>query len=247
MADSSVTPANRPRMRWVIGFDLDDTLISEKDYAFSGFHAAGVVFQKMTGCPDLAATCRQQWQAGVRENLFDRSVEMLGIPAERDLITSLVTAYRNHCPGLVSFPDVIPLLLALRASPSVSGVALLSDGWLHGQQAKLAAAGLREFFDLIVFTDQWGRAFWKPHPRGYLAIESLSGVEKSHFMYVADNPHKDFDTPATRGWVTVRIQRPDGIYTTAPSRAPGIPTHTVADFGELSDLFKTCCAVSGLP
>src|SRR3546814_4787341 len=92
-------------------------------------------------------------------------------------------------------------------------LAMLTDGELCCQQAKIAALGLnRSDIMPIICTGQWGRSYWKPHRRGFEDIQSHYRLPPSAFVYIADNPVKDFIAPRALGWRTVQIIRPGGIH-----------------------------------
>jgi FMN phosphatase YigB (HAD superfamily) len=45
-----------------------------------------------------------------------------------------------------------------------------------------------------------------------LTVRDQMGVSRGECMYVADNPWKDFASPADLGWITVRIRREHGLH-----------------------------------
>jgi putative hydrolase of the HAD superfamily len=74
--------------------------------------------------------------------------------------------------------------------------------------------GLRTDFSCLVVTDDWGRDRWKPHPIGFEHImEQLRGPADG-YVYIGDNPRKDFIAPRSLGWRTVRIRRDGGEHET---------------------------------
>jgi len=103
----------------------------------------------------------------------------------------------------------------------------------HRQNAKIDALGIRSLFDLILLTDAWGREFWKPHPRAFQAAVAHFGLEPGAFVYVSDNPAKDFLAPNALGWHTVRIRRPGGVYAGEVAPPGGEPRHTISTLDEL--------------
>ena len=74
------------------------------------------------------------------------------------------------------------------------------------------ALGLAERLRPIIYTDELGNGMQKPHPQGFLAIQNEFGLPARNFVYVADNPSKDFIGPRALGWKTVRVRRPEGQY-----------------------------------
>lgn len=220
--------------KWrAIVFDLDDTLYPERDYVLSGFRAAALWAQAHleiraeTGYEEL----KQLYEQGVRGDTFDR---WLGSHSrsDRELVAALVQVYREHEPVLTPFPEVVPVLSALRKTHRLG---LVSDGYLDVQQRKWKALKLAEYFDAVVFSDALGRVAWKPSPLPFeAALRQLKISTPVDAIYVADNPSKDFLGPRQLGMYTIRVRRAGGEYARreplTPEHAPNI---TVADLAGL--------------
>jgi len=74
--------------------------------------------------------------------------------------------------------------------------------------------------DAVILTDEWGRPFWKPHPRAFVELASRLAARPTDCVYVADNPEKDFQGPAAAGWrPSIWIRRPGGLYGQTPPPA----------------------------
>ena len=56
-------------------------------------------------------------------------------------------------------------------------MGLLSDGYLEVQQNKFKALDLAVFFDAVLFTDELGRQYWKPHTRPFKVLLQRLGVK----------------------------------------------------------------------
>ncbi len=213
-------------------FDLDDTLYAERDYVLSGFTAVARRAEELVGIPvgqgydELAAL----FQAGVRGDTFNRWLAAHGIePAP--WIGDLLQAYREHEPHLTPFPGMPALLQTLRQRYRLG---LLSDGYLDVQRRKLAALGLQPLFDVVVFSDTWGRDAWKPSRIPYDA--ALGGLEApgERAVYVGDNPRKDFLGARQLGIYTVRLRQAGAEYAELEPPTPEHAPHTtVADLAEL--------------
>jgi putative hydrolase of the HAD superfamily len=204
-------------------FDLDDTLYLERDYVQSGFAAVAAFVANS----DEAQTARflaylwESFERGIRGRNFDLFVERYPDLGQRFTVPQLVTVYRQHRPAITPLPGAEALIDALRARAIPLG--LISDGPVAGQSAKLEALGLERSLEVVIFTDQWGIAYRKPHPRAFIDIERLMNHARP-LVYIADNPAKDFVAPKRRGWPTIRI-RLDGqlhrdIEATEPAAAP---------------------------
>ncbi|HYR95794.1 MAG TPA: HAD family hydrolase [Candidatus Binatus sp.] len=191
----------------LVAFDLDDTLFPERDYVRSGLEVAAEWVLRAYGRPDFAETAWALFLAGVRGRLFDAALGRLGLPADPAAIAALVDVYRHHRPAITLFPDVERGVGALGERVRL---AIVSDGPLPSQQRKVRALRLEDWFDPILLTDRWGRAFWKPHDRAFREIERLTGARGGECVYVGDNPRKDFVAPRALGWRTIRVRRPGG-------------------------------------
>lgn len=215
--------------RWpVVVWDLDDTLILERDYVRSGFEAVAGRLEAYGADPQVAfSTLWDGFLAGTRGDAFDRLLTSLGL-AGAVPIETLVEWYRSHQPKIRIEDGLLRLLGELRRA-GISQ-AVITDGALTGQRAKAAAVGLADLVDHIVFTDVWGRGFWKPHPRAFAEVEERFGVQPEDCIYIGDNPAKDFLTPLARGWDAVRLVRDGQLHAAVAS--PGV--QSVKDAGALA-------------
>ncbi|HNX04923.1 MAG TPA: HAD family hydrolase [Opitutales bacterium] len=189
---------------FAVVFDLDDTLFPERDYFFSGILAAEQWIVPTHGINGFGEAARAAFLRGRRGHAFDEALDEIA-PGRRDeLMPGLLAAYRANKPKLVLQPDVRALLERMRPH---AFLALASDGRLQGQQDKVDALGLAPLFDHIRLTDSWGRDFWKPHPRACEEVMTLCPLgEPSHYVFVGDNPAKDFHSPVRLGWRSIRVQ-----------------------------------------
>jgi putative hydrolase of the HAD superfamily len=215
----------------IVVFDMDDTLYLERDFVMSGLRAADRWAATALGATGLFEATRALFAQGQRERLFDQALISLGMAVEPELIAKLVEVYRSHRPEIRLAEDACRVL-ARRAE--WDGIALLTDGYQLTQEHKIEALGLRESCDPVITTDSWGRDYWKPHSRGFLAIQRCFEQPPASFMYVADNPLKDFLAPRSLGWKTIRIRRPGGLHadlTAAPGHDADL---TISSLDELA-------------
>jgi putative hydrolase of the HAD superfamily len=214
-------------------FDLDDTLYPEASYARSGLRAAGEWAERELGLAELGPALVALFDGGRRGDLFDAGLAALGRSADKATVERLVEVYRTHAPELAPYEDAIWALVHYGAHVPLG---LITDGYAHVQQSKVAALGIARRFRHIVYTDALGgRDFWKPSPAGFAAIERAV-PEASAFIYVGDNASKDFVAPNARGWRTIRIVRPTGEYRTSQAPAGGEPHDTIPSLMRLPEL-----------
>jgi putative hydrolase of the HAD superfamily len=176
---------------WVVVFDLDDTLISELEYQRSGISAVETAITSLYGIP-FDGRIQQALEKGVKD-IWGWACEQLGLPSE--VKTSFLWSYRLHQPVISTVSGIRATLDAL--SHAHANLAILTDGRSVTQRLKLSAVGL-EAIPLFVSEDYQSL---KPSPERFVAIESR--WPGCSYVYVADNPAKDFLAPNVRGWLTL--------------------------------------------
>jgi putative hydrolase of the HAD superfamily len=221
----------------VVIFDLDDTLISEKEYIKSGFrHIAGIIHCKYGMSINLAYRDLLRLFEANRKNVFNRLLDKYGIVYCDDIISDLVYEYRNHYPQLKLYDDVIPCLEYLKSKQIQTGI--VTDGYEISQKRKLDAIKVRDYFDCIIVTDELGQEFWKPHPKAFEIIKSKLNVSYSEMIYVGDNPKKDFAAGNKLGIITMQIHRIHGIYSPFCSLKDYEPMMEIKSLDELVRYIK---------
>ena len=180
----------------VVVLDLDDTLYPEADYVLSGFRYVGELVERLYGktftAPLLAA-----WEAGVGDPIGE-VLKGSGLPA--GLKDHLVAAYRYHRPSISPTPGALELIGRCRERGCP--LYLVSDGRGLTQRLKLDALGLTEAFQAVFISEEVGVG--KPHAGSFQAIMALGG--EGPWVYVADNPAKDFVAPNALGWTTIGVR-----------------------------------------
>jgi putative hydrolase of the HAD superfamily len=217
-------------------FDLDDTLYLERNFAVSGFKAAGDWLLQNRQIPGLEAACVTLFEAGQRKQIFNDALLRLDKRPEAQDLAHLIEAYRFHTPNIALEPDTIRYFDRHSAGRRHG---LLTDGLLRTQRSKIRALGIEQFMDVIVCTGQWGAAYWKPNPRGYQEIEQQLRVKGEDLTYVADNPTKDFITARRRGWKTVMIERPGRANAYLPAHEDHGADAVIASLDDLDEVLKT--------
>lgn len=192
----------------VFCFDLDDTLISECEYVESGLRAVGRALDELSrvGSGASGEWLVTEWRRARSRDLFQRRLAELGLdPA---WLPRLLDEYRRHEPVIRLREGAQDVLRAL--SRRGDGLALISDGLLGSQQAKWRALRLDVPFHPVIFTDERGREFWKPHPWSFELV-MRSAPDATAFVYVADNEDKDFVAPNRLGWMTVQLRHAENL------------------------------------
>lgn len=221
--------------RLCVVFDLDDTLYPERSFAISAFGAAAAWAQATLGIDGLDADMTRLLDDGHLGQLFALALEQRGV--DRVYASGLIEAYRSHEPAqLALFEDALPVLEQLGAA---GPIGLITDGTVGVQQAKVRALGLQKRFHEIIYTHGLGgRDFAKPHPASYGAMVQAIGSPGDRFVYVGDNPAKDFVSPNCMGWTTVQIIRPQRIHANSVAVENGSPQYVIETLGELSAILR---------
>lgn len=216
--------------------DLDDTLYPERDYVRSGFSAVDALVTERLDLQGFGDACWQAFRRGERRRIFDDVLQSMPGSANRGLVAELVQVYRLHEPRIKLYPDARRFIAG--AHKLGRPLALITDGPRQSQWAKIDALKLREKFSPIVVTDDLGPGKSKPHPASFELVEQTLG-RGLQYVYIADNPNKDFLAPNRLGWMSIRIQRSGSLHGQAIAPSPEhAAQHTVTSLDNVWQLYK---------
>lgn len=213
-------------------FDLDDTLYPERQFALCGFRACGVWAKTRFGVDGVGEEMTRLLDTGMLGKLF-ATVLQTHVPDHRpEHLIALREAYRGAAAELTLFEDGA---WALDHYGSKGPLGLITDGTHAVQRKKVTALALEPRFREIVYTDALGadKAYAKPHPMAFERVAAAIGVPGDRFVYVGDNPVKDFVSPNAMGWTTVQIVRDGGIHDTTKQIDGGAPQHKITSLTKL--------------
>jgi putative hydrolase of the HAD superfamily len=219
-------------------FDMDDTLYPESAYVLSGFRAVAdwAAEQYQWGAEDSYQDLARLFNEGVRGDTFNRWLTAQGHTMPEAGAEECVRVYRGHQPTLKPYEDIPELLRALKPRYKLG---VVSDGYLTVQQAKFKALALTEWFDAVVFSDQWGQDAWKPSPRPFVEVLALLGVEGPDAVYIGDNPTKDFIGARQVGMKTLWYQPDGGVYADRqPPTEAHYPDQILTSYRDLLDTLE---------
>jgi putative hydrolase of the HAD superfamily len=168
------------------------------------------------------------WHQSGDADVFGSLAAYLGLnPRAKE---SFLWSYRLHRPAITLAESTIDTLNKLEQS--CAGIAVLTDGRSITQRAKLAALGLSGVKAYI--SEEWGAAD-KPDARRFEEI--MRRNPGCQFVYVADNPAKDFQAPNNLGWTTVGVGVGDGA-TRAGGQSGEQPDIWIREFSQLDALIS---------
>ena len=167
-------------------FDLDDTLYSERDFEKSGIE---FVYENLSINHISLETIlnnRKNWI----EQIIDGSNNQITLQIVLDI-------YRNHFPTIQLYNDAKVFLEKLLSQGTE--MSLITDGRSITQRNKLKALGIDTFFKNIVISEEVNSE--KPSEYNFRMVMDNNIAE--NYIYIADNPKKDFITPNKLGWTSI--------------------------------------------
>lgn len=198
-------------MKKAIIFDLDDTLISEKEYIKSGFKEIAKYIKRRYNLNENDTFDKLIKLSNTdSRNVFNRMLEQEKILYTELEIKELISIYRKHKPNIKFYDDVLPTIEKMKKLGIKVGI--ITDGYKETQKLKLEALDAYSIFDEIIITDDLGREYWKPNPKAFEIMSKNLNIEFNDMIYIGDNPEKDFYIGNIYPITTVRIIREDGVY-----------------------------------
>lgn len=195
----------------VIVFDLDDTLISERDYIDSGFNIISKKISEDYNLNDEKIKIKMSEFFNINSvNLFNRILDYFKVEYDLNYIKKLVFLYRNHIPTIELYDDAKEIIEYLSKNGYELGI--ITDGYKEAQRNKIKVLNIEKYFKHIVITDELGKEFWKPSEIPYKIIKDKFKCEYKDIVYIGDNIKKDFITANKLGIITIQIVRENGIY-----------------------------------
>jgi len=216
----------------VIIFDLDDTLYSEKDFVMSGFHAVSDFLSKKYKLDkeEIFETLRDDFNKGIRKRNFNILLEKLKIKNQK--ITELIDIYRYHNPQIFLSSEDERVLEILKRNYRL---CLLTDGLKKCQKNKISALKIENFFDKIIINDPHSNID-KTSEKPFYDIINYFNTSPQKFVFVADNPLKDFIIPTKLKMYTIRIYRKDGLYISLKNQENFKPKKEIKSLKELLNI-----------
>ncbi len=200
----------------LIAFDLDDTLYKEADYVDSVFRIIAAGNERLY---------EQMQSIGKPYEAF----ELLEPPS----CSEAIEYYRSGKAPLADTEGAKALLTELCKRGII--IAVVTDGWSRRQRGKLVALGIENLIDTVLVSEEIGTE--KTSGEAFKLLETLYPDKK--YVYVGDNPAKDFEAANSRGWITVMIVgdtrniHPQSLENLASEKHPAIIVESLAMVADL--------------
>ena len=215
----------------VVVFDLEDTLYQEMDFLKSGYQAVANYLSKSVGEDDLYAEMIEAYQAGEKD-VFQKVLDDHQLTIDK---SELLDIYRYHFPQIHLDSKVRSVLEQLQGK---CHLALITDGRPRTKRNIINALGLSEYFDGadVYISDEVGHL--KTAPYSFERI--MDKNPDCQYLYVGDNPAKDFLMPNRLGWLTVCLKdHGQNIHPQDFSLAAEyLPQRTIKEMTELIDILN---------
>lgn len=191
-------------------FDMDDTLYDEMTFVQSGFRSVAQYLSTRFNLDkgEVYKEMLRHLESDGRGKIFDSVLKNYGIYTPQ-FVEELVETYRVHTPEISLYPDVVETLEKLRAMKLETGI--ITDGLHSVQKKKVSALNLQNYVDFIIYTDELGPNYEKPHPASFLHAIEMLNLEPKNILYVGNNPGKDILGANSVGMHSFHLCR--GIYT----------------------------------
>jgi putative hydrolase of the HAD superfamily len=189
-----------------IVFDLDDTLLSKSDWTVPALEFAssklGLDSQRVWELVTKYIQQRGAADAGVYNHVLlecGQSDSALNIRA----LSAWANQFEPSEGSLNLMPGVREALVALSKRYRL---AVIADGPVACQKAKVRATRLERMINTIIYSDAIdGIRSRRPDPRPFRMVLGELGTRAAHTLFIGDNPVRDFQRPRAMGFVTVRV------------------------------------------
>ena len=190
----------------VVIFDLDDTLYDEYEFVKSGFKVVAAYLSSRYELDknDIFTRLCEITKRDGRGKVFNTLLSNLGLYS-LERVQTLIYIYRSHLPKIFLEKRVVYYLNTLRKKGLLLGI--VTDGKSSVQSRKVEALGLKDYFDLILCSDELGREYWKPSTVPFKVVLDLLKTPPEKAVYVGDNVRKDFYGPNLMGLLTIQLRK----------------------------------------
>lgn len=224
-----------------IVFDLDDTLLSKSEWTAQALEFAA---------SKLKLDAQRVWELAARyiqahgsadAGIYNHVLLECGQSDSAMNIRALVAWANQYAPaaGVLNLLAGVPQALA--ALGRHYRLAVIADGPVDCQKAKVRATGLDRLVASIVYSDAIdGIRSRRPDPRPFRAALAELGTRAQQTLFVGDNPGKDFHCARQLGLITARVMGGEFAAAVYPS-----PDHA-ADY-EISSVARLPALLADAP
>jgi putative hydrolase of the HAD superfamily len=190
-----------PESRAIV-FDLDDTLYPYRAFVLSGFRAVAQRLAEERGLPvrGVLRVLHRAFATAERGREIQALCASFRLPAS--MVPWLVAVMRDHKPSLHLPRESARVLTALRSGWKVG---ILTNGQPDIQRRKVAALGVRDLVDDVVFAEEHGDGSGKPAADAFRTMLDRLQTPPDAAVFVGDDPYADIAGAAAVGMKTIHV------------------------------------------
>ena len=215
-----------------IFFDLDNTIYDSRQYFLGALNEISGYLAKAAKLPrqKIYQELTRLWQkkTSFYPYLFDDLLKELNIES-KELVKEVVNLFNGYRGRLKPYPGALPALKKMKKLGYKLGI--ITDGNVKRQQAKISLLGIKDFFEVIIYTKKIRP---KPSKKSFLAAVKKMKINPKDAYYVADNPLVDFKGAKEIGMKTARLLQ--GEFKSIPKNK--YIDYEIKKFSEILNLVK---------
>lgn len=190
-------------------FDLDGTLISERDYMYGCFNNVGNYIANQYGLDNRKTKIELIELFDIEWNrVFNRFGDNNNIKFSDEDIRKLVDIFRKTDPVVSEYDDLEVISNLYNRNIRLG---IITNGRTEIQRSKIEKFRFNRLFDMILLADELGQEYWKPHMLPYEKMKQALGIDYKEMIFVGDNLYTDIIGAKQLGIETVYIDRKDKL------------------------------------
>jgi len=176
----------------VVGFDLDNTLYDQKKFEFEAFQIIAKMVSVNFNIDEIEYfnNLKNLFLNGDKQYLFDKAFFKSNSSQkskwENFVTKEILPAYRNFSPNkLKLFSGTRQKIIQLKKNNLK--LVLITNGNENVQNNKIKALKIKEYFDLILISDQYSPKRRKPNSFMFSEALRFFSVNASEMLYIGDD------------------------------------------------------------
>ena len=176
----------------VVGFDLDNTLYNQELFEFEVFEkiAKQVEVDYRISSEKYLEALKKLYIKGDKENVFGKALKSLNVSQQNNwenyIKSTLVPIYRNFLPTkLELFQNSLNYLNFFYKNGYK--LALITNGREYTQNIKIDLLNIRNYFDIILISDEYAISKRKPSTFMFSQILVKFDIKSDEMIYIGDD------------------------------------------------------------
>jgi putative hydrolase of the HAD superfamily len=180
---------------YCICFDLDDTLFNEIDFIKSGYKFYVNKYEKLNKKKISHIPIKKEIINNNRH--IQKFIKLNNLKNIKS--SEIINEIREHIPSIIICDKTNLLLKNLKKEKAK--LCIITDGRILTQTNKIKSLKIKKYFDYISISEELG--INKPDLNIFKNV--MNRYPNKKYIYIADNPKKDFISPNNLNWMTIGI------------------------------------------